>query len=128
MGLVPIGNRGFYPRGGERARFDQQPIEAHGMVSACMEAYRTTGDERWKVEAQLAFDWYVGRNDLRSPIYDPRTGGCCDGLQPNHVNPNEGAESTLAFLLSLVEMRRAEQALETTSRQLVEVATASALS
>jgi len=122
--FVPIGNRGFYPRGGERARFDQQPIEAHGMVSACMEAYRTTGDERWKVEAQLAFDWYVGRNDLRSPIYDPRTGGCCDGLEPNHVNPNEGAESTLAFLLSLVEMRRAEQALETTSRQLVEVVTA----
>ena len=120
--FVPIGCNGFYPRGGERARFDQQPIEAHAMVSACLEAHRVTGDERWKVEARRAFDWFVGRNDLRTPIYDPSTHGCHDGLEPDHVNTNQGAESTLAFLLSLVEMRLAESAIDISSRELVAAA------
>ena len=115
--FVPIGNDGFHPRGGRRARFDQQPIEAHATVSACLEAFRTTGEQRWKVEAQRAFDWFIGRNDLRVPIYDPVTGGCHDGLQPDHVNKNQGAESTLAFLLSLVEMRLAESAIEIPARE-----------
>ncbi len=110
--LVPIGNRGFYRRGGERARFDQQPVEAHAMVSACLEAFRATNEPRWMEEAQRAFDWFVGRNDLHAPIYDPVSGGCHDGLQPDHVNANQGAESTLAFLLSLAEMRLAEAAIE----------------
>jgi len=117
--FVPIGCNGFYPRGGERARFDQQPIEAHATVSACLEAHRATGDDQWKVEAQRAFDWFVGRNDLRTPIYDPSTGGCHDGLQPDHVNPNLGAESMLAFLLSLVEMRLAEAAIEIPAAQVL---------
>jgi glycosyltransferase involved in cell wall biosynthesis len=115
--FVSIGNRGFYPRGGERARFDQQPIEAHATVSACLAAHRITGEERWMVEAQRAFDWFVGRNDLHAPIYDPGTGGCHDGLEPDHVNRNQGAESTLSFLLSLVEMRRAEGTIEVPSRE-----------
>ncbi|MHC4209979.1 MAG: glycosyltransferase family 4 protein [Planctomycetota bacterium] len=106
--FVPIGNRGFYPRDGERARFDQQPIEAQAMVSACLEALVSTGELQWMVEAERAFDWFVGRNDLRTPVYDPGTGGCHDGLEPDHVNCNQGAESTLAFLLSLVQMRLAE--------------------
>ncbi|MCH8343533.1 MAG: glycosyltransferase family 4 protein [Planctomycetes bacterium] len=120
--FVPIGCNGFYPRGGERARFDQQPIEAHTTVSACLEAHRATGDDQWKVEAQRAFDWFVGRNDLRTPIYDPSTGGCHDGLQPDHVNPNLGAESMLAFLLSLVEMRLAEAAIEIPAAQVLATA------
>jgi hypothetical protein len=110
--FVPIGNRGFYTKGGYRARFDQQPIEAHAMVSACLEAFRATGQDRWKSEAQLAFDWFVGRNDLHAAIYDPATGGSHDGLGPDNVNSNQGAESTLAFLLSLVEMRLAEAGVE----------------
>ena len=117
--FVPIGSNGFYSRGGERARFDQQPIEAHATVAACLEAHRATGDDQWKVEAQRAFDWFVGRNDLRTPIYDPSTGGCHDGLQPDHVNPNLGAESMLAFLLSLVEMRLAEAAIEIPAAQVL---------
>ena len=110
--FVPIGNRGFYPRDGERARFDQQPIEAQAMVSASLAAHVLTGDDTWMEEAQRAFDWFLGRNDLHTPIYDPGTGGCHDGLEPDHVNCNQGAESTLAFLLSLVQMRLAESALE----------------
>jgi hypothetical protein len=110
--FVPIGNHGFYPRDGERARFDQQPIEAQATVSACLEAHMLTGEKQWMTEAQRAFDWFLGRNDLHTPIYDPGTGGCHDGLGPDHVNCNQGAESTLAFLLSLVQMRLAESAIE----------------
>ncbi len=103
--FVPIGNRGFYRRGGERARFDQQPLEAHATVAAALTAYRLTGEARWHEEAHRAFDWFLGRNDLGLALYDPRSGGCYDGLQPDRVNENLGAESTLAFWLSWLEMR-----------------------
>lgn len=110
--FVPIGSNGFYQRGGERARFDQQPVEAQAMVSACLEAARITGDKRWRKEARRAFEWFLGRNDLNLPIYDPMTGGCRDGLHPDRANENQGAESTLAFLQSLLELRLAENALQ----------------
>jgi hypothetical protein len=109
--FVPIGSNGFYARGGERARFDQQPVEAQAMVSACLEAHRITGDKRWRKEARRAFEWFLGRNDLNLPIYDPTTGGCRDGLHPDRANENQGGESTLAFLQSLLELRLAEHAL-----------------
>jgi hypothetical protein len=99
-----IGCHGFYPKGGVPARFDQQPVEASATVSACLEAYRSTQDPRWIVEARLAFEWFLGRNDLGLELYDSTTGGCCDGLQEDRINRNQGAESTLAFLLSLAEM------------------------
>jgi hypothetical protein len=108
--FVPIGSNGFYERGGERARFDQQPVEAQAMVSACLEAYRLTSNKRWRKEARRAFEWFLGRNDLNLPIYDPMTGGCRDGLHPDRANENQGAESTLAFLQSLLELRLAENA------------------
>ena len=107
--FVPIGSNGFYQKGGERARFDQQPVEAQAMVSACIEAYRITIDKRWHKEARRAFEWFLGRNDLNLPIYDPTTGGCRDGLHPDRPNNNQGAESTLAFLQSLLELRLSEQ-------------------
>jgi hypothetical protein len=106
--FVPIGSDGFYTRGGERARFDQQPIEAKTMVAACLEAYRFTGEDRWRKEARRAFEWFMGRNDLNQPLYDPYTGGCCDALHPDRVNRNQGAESTLAFLLTVLQLRLAE--------------------
>jgi len=104
----PIGSNGFYRRGGTRANFDQQPIEAQAMVSACLEAYRATADFWWYEQAQRAFDWFIGWNDLGLELYSPRTGGCRDGLHVDRVNGNQGAESTLAFLLSLAEMRLAQ--------------------
>lgn len=103
--FVPIGSQGFYRRGQEKARFDQQPLEAGGVVSACLEAYRATGEARWLREAWSAFNWFLGKNDLEIALYDPATGGCRDGLHPERVNQNQGAESTLAFLMALVEMR-----------------------
>ncbi len=106
--FVPIGSNGFYQRGGERALFDQQPVEAQAMVSACLEAYRITGDRRWHKDARRAFAWFLGRNDLSLSIYDPITGGCRDGLHPDRPNSNQGAESTLAFLQCLLELPTAD--------------------
>ncbi|XZE56342.1 glycosyltransferase family 4 protein [Planctomycetaceae bacterium SH139] len=101
----PIGSNGFSREGKVAAVFDQQAIEAHAMVSASIEAFAFSKDPFWTEQAHLAFDWFLGRNDLGEPIYDPSTGGCFDGLMENQVNANQGAESTLAFLLALVEMR-----------------------
>jgi hypothetical protein len=75
------------------------------MVSACLEAYRVTEDKFWYRQAQCAFEWFLGRNDIGLSLYDPTTGGCHDGLQPDRLNQNQGAESTLAFLLALTEIQ-----------------------
>jgi glycosyltransferase involved in cell wall biosynthesis len=107
--FVPIGSQGFYRQGGEKARFDQQPIEAAGAVSACLQAYRVTGDTRWRAEAWTAFKWFLGDNDLQLPLYDPATGGCRDGLHPDRANENQGAESTLSFLMALLEMQSLQE-------------------
>lgn len=109
MHFVPIGSNGFYPRDGERARFDQQPVEAQAMVSASLEAYRISRDTSWRGEARCAFEWFLGRNDLHLSVYDPTTGGCRDGLHPDRANENQGAESTLAFLHALLELQLDEQ-------------------
>ena len=107
----PIGSNGFYPRGKECALFDQQPIEAQATVSACVEAYHATGDAFWIMEARRAFEWFLGRNDLGLALYDAGTGGCRDGLHVDRVSHNEGAESTLAFLLALAEMQTLQNTL-----------------
>lgn len=107
--FVPVGCHGFWPRGGEKARFDQQPLEAHAMISACLEAYSVTSDPAWREAARTCFAWFLGRNDLGLPLYDTSTGGCRDALLQDHLNENQGAESSLAFYLSLAELRRAEQ-------------------
>ena len=114
--FVPIGSNGWYRKGGQRTRFDQQPIEARAMVSACVEALRFTGDEKWRREAERAFEWFLGWNDLKVPLYDSTTGGCRDGLHPERPNQNQGAESTLSFLLSLLEMRLSETTLLTAAK------------
>jgi len=104
--FVPIGSQGFYRKAGEKARFDQQPVEACATVSACLEAYRATSDEHWRTPAWAAFNWFRGDNDLKTALYDEATGGCRDGLHPDRANENQGAESTLSFLMALLEMRR----------------------
>jgi glycosyltransferase involved in cell wall biosynthesis len=105
--FAPVGTDGFYERGGPKASFDQQPLEACAMVSACLQAERITGDARWTERAGCAFRWFLGHNHLQKPLYDATTGGCRDGLHESRANENQGAESTLAFLLSLLEMRTA---------------------
>jgi hypothetical protein len=107
----PIGSEGFFPRGQQPAQFDQQPLEAQSLVSACIEAYRATNDSYWVDQARLAFEWYTGRNDLGQPVCEPSSGACCDGLHADRVNQNQGAESTLAYLLALAEMQLLENSL-----------------
>ncbi len=102
--LSIIGTDGWYMRGGQRARFDQQPIEAHALIDACIEAYHVTREKHWIDHAHMAFNWFLGDNDLRKPLYDFTTGGCRDGLHPDRVNENQGAESTLAWLMGLLLM------------------------
>jgi glycosyltransferase involved in cell wall biosynthesis len=108
--FVPIGSHGFYSKTSEKARFDQQPVEACAMVAACLQAYAATKKGRWRKEAWAAFNWFLGDNDLQIALYDPMTGGCRDGLHPDRANENQGAESTLSFLMALLEMRKLEEA------------------
>jgi glycosyltransferase involved in cell wall biosynthesis len=104
--FAPIGSNGWYQKGGKRTRFDQQPIEAKAMVDACVEAYNITRDRQWFENSVMSFNWFLGHNDLNMPLYDPRTGGCRDGLMVNGINQNQGAESTLAWLLSLLTLQK----------------------
>ena len=108
--FVPIGSRECFAEGGEKARFDQQPVEACATISACLLAYRLTNEKPWLEEAWCAFRWFLGENDLQVPLYDATTGGCRDGLHPDRVNENQGAESTLSFLMALLEMQSLETA------------------
>jgi hypothetical protein len=108
----PIGCHGFWPRAGEKARFDQQPLEAHSTIAACMAAFDHTRDIVWADQAQRCFDWFLGDNDLGISLYDPKTGGCFDALLQDHVNQNQGAESTLAFHLSRSELTRRSKAIQ----------------
>jgi len=122
----PVGTNGWYTRGGAKARFDQQPIETHAMLEACIEAYNVTRKEHWLIEARRCFQWFLGRNDLRLLLYDYASGGCRDGLHPDRVNENQGAESTLAWLLSLLTMyrHRSERPLTTAAEPFPEEASA----
>jgi glycosyltransferase involved in cell wall biosynthesis len=105
--FVPIGSNGFFIDGNAKARFDQQPVEACATISACLEVYKLTEERQWLEEARRVFGWYLGNNDLQVPLYDAVTGGCKDGLHPERVNENQGAESTLSFLLSLIDIKAA---------------------
>jgi hypothetical protein len=104
----PIGNDGFYRKNGEPAVYDQQPVEAASTIFACLKAYEVSNEKYFMNEARLAFEWFLGRNDLGLSLYDPNSGGCKDGLQADRVNKNMGAESTLSFLISLTLMHHAE--------------------
>ena len=97
-----IGNDGWYRKGGVKARFDQQPIEAAAMVDACIEAFNITRDEEWITYAYSCLNWYQGDNELHLSLYDHATGGCRDGLQAQGINENQGAESTLSWLMALL--------------------------
>jgi len=103
--LVPVGNLGWFKRNGEKARFDQQPIEAHALIEACIAAYHSDSNKYWLNQANICFSWFLGNNDMNLPLYNSETGGCRDGLQANGINQNEGAESTLAWQLSLLAMQ-----------------------
>jgi hypothetical protein len=105
----PIGNRGWWPRGGPRARYDQQPIEATALLLAAEAAFEITGGPSHRVTMEWAYGWFLGRNDARQRVALPETGACHDGLTPIGVNANQGAESTLMWLIALERIRTARQ-------------------
>jgi hypothetical protein len=102
--LALIGNAGWYPRGGERAIVDEQPIDAAAFVLAFQGAYAATGDSRYLARMRQSFEWFLGANRLGLSLYDFSTAGCRDGLEASGVNENQGAESTVSFLLALLAM------------------------
>jgi glycosyltransferase involved in cell wall biosynthesis len=106
-----IGNRGWLDRSGSRARFDQQPVEAMSTIEACADAYRATRDRNWARRARRFLDWFTGSNETRTMIYDYQTGGCRDGLHADGANLNQGAESTLSWLISLMTVMKLDRAL-----------------
>jgi glycosyltransferase involved in cell wall biosynthesis len=115
--LVPIGNRGWWPRGGAPAPFDQQPIEASSLLEAARAALLATDDARFGGEMERAYAWFLGSNALGLPLAEPLTGACHDGLSPDGINANCGAESTLAWLLAaerIRELRGATRAARST--------------
>ena len=100
--FAAIGNHDWFTKGGDKARFDQQPIEAVAMLEACIEAFKVTQDEEWITYAYRCLNWYQGDNERHLSLYDHATGGCRDGLQIDSVNENQGAESTLCWLMALL--------------------------
>ncbi len=99
-----LGNQQPFSRDGRRSFFDQQPVELLGLIGACAEAYRSTGESEWLDHCERCMRWFLGDNDINTPIYDHKTGGCFDGLQFDGPNLNQGAESTLSWLISLMTM------------------------
>ncbi len=104
--LSIIGNNGWYRRGKEKARFDQQPLEVTALIDACYQALIATKDIRWYKYMNWAFSWFFGNNDIGQVMYNPATGSCYDGLQPGRVNQNQGGESVVSFLLALHQMQQ----------------------
>jgi hypothetical protein len=107
--FAPIGCNGFLARGRAAAAFDQQPVEACTVTSACLTAFDVSGDARWLDHGARAFDWFLGQNAISQWLYDPSTGGCRDGLHADRANRNQGAEATLSFLMALCEMRAVQR-------------------
>ncbi|MCD6430904.1 MAG: glycosyltransferase family 4 protein [Deltaproteobacteria bacterium] len=102
--LSVVGNLNWHNKNGLSSNFDQQPIEVMCLIDACAEAFRSTGEMKWIDQGHRCLGWFLGSNDLNEQIYDFKTGGCCDGLQPTGINANQGAESTLSWLISLLSM------------------------
>lgn len=107
--LSPVSDAGWKRAESDPTAFDQRPLETHALLEGCVAAYQITGQREWAISARRCFDWFLGRNVLGKPLYDYQTGGCRDGLHGDHVNQNQGSESTLAWLMSLQAIRELEQ-------------------
>ena len=107
-----IGNDSWLVKGEEKSKFDQQPVEIPPLIDACYQAYIITKDYKWINRINITFSWFLGNNERQEPICDFATGGCYDGLTANMFNQNQGAESTLSWLLALLRMTKINQELK----------------
>ena len=104
--FAPVGNDGWLPRGGVKAVYGQQPVEAGLTARACVTAHELTGEQRYADAATAAAAWLLGRNRLGAVLYDPATGRCVDGLDRHGASTNAGAESTICALMALQAVAR----------------------
>lgn len=95
-----IGNKNWYKKGEEPCHIGQQPIDAASMVLLYETLYKVTEQKNYLTKMKMAFEWFLGRNELQMPLYDDNTKGCCDGLEQFGINRNQGAESTLSFWIA----------------------------
>jgi len=105
--LSPVGNEGWYHKGGTFPIYDQQAIETMAMVLMHFQAYQIFRKPEYIEKMFVCYKWFLGENSLRAPLYDHETKGCCDGLLPTGINRNQGAESTLAYLISHLTVLKA---------------------
>ena len=96
--FVPIGNRGWYNKGRKRAIYDQQSVEAATMTEGALEAYQVTGKVVYRKAAEKIFNWFFGENMLKVKVYNSDVGGCYDGITPQGLNLNMGAEANVCYL------------------------------
>lgn len=104
--LSIIGNNGWYRRDGQKARFDQQPLEVAALIDACYQAYLTSKQPCWQKYMHWAFNWFLGKNIIHHQVYNTKTGGGYDGIRPGTINQNQGGESTISYLLALHRMHQ----------------------
>ena len=98
--LKPVGSKGWYRKGEECADYAQQSVDVMGMVLLFFKAYQVTKEKKYLDKMFTSYMWYMGKNDLSLPVYDYESGGCNDGLEEYGLNKNQGAESTLSYLIS----------------------------
>src|SRR5579862_4875544 len=113
----PVGSDSFGAKRKQPLEFDQQPLEAAATISACLAAWRADGNLKWKADAERAFTWFLGSNDLSTSLIDIETGSCRDGLHPDRANENRGGESAVSYLLGLAEIRELVRAGDSRTHQ-----------
>ncbi len=117
--FVPIGNRGWYKKGSERAIYDQQSVEAACTTEAAIAAFRNTNEKGYLQAAYEAFEWFFGRNLQGLTLYDQENGSCCDGITPQGLNQNKGAEATLSYLqarLNFEELKQQDDSVKSNAK------------
>jgi hypothetical protein len=102
---MPVGSNGWYLKNGNKAIYDQQPIEASCMIEALIEAYQSTGAREYVKYALQCFNWYHGDNIKEVKLFDPKTSTCFDGITPKGLNMNQGAESTLSYYMAYLALK-----------------------
>jgi hypothetical protein len=111
--FVPIGNHGWYKKGEKRAMYDQQSVEAAVMTEAAISAFRVTGDTNYRLAALAIFNWFLGQNTLKLPVYNSDNCGCYDGITPKGLNLNMGAEAIVCYLSAALEIQSVKRSHRT---------------
>jgi len=110
-GIEVISNRSWLQKGQKAGRYGEQPIDVAYTIMTLNKFFEVFKDEKYRLKMETAFNWFLGNNRLHQIVYNPCTGGCYDGLEESHVNLNQGAESTVSYLMArlTIEKHRSKQ-------------------